>query len=62
MAGTGVQQDVGGVKSANSNQTYAVPATTETGSGAAQSEDVATLTSGLCTLQHTFCVHERRQK
>lgn len=33
MAGTGVQQDVGGVKPAHSNQTYAEPATTETRSG-----------------------------
>lgn len=33
VAGTGVQQDVGGVEPAHSNQTYAVPATTETRSG-----------------------------
>lgn len=33
VAGTGVQQDVGGVKPAHSDQTYAEPATTETRSG-----------------------------
>lgn len=62
VAGTRVQQDVGGVQSAYSNQTYSIPAGAETRSALKRAGWCVFSFLGLFTLWLTFYEHERRQR
>lgn len=62
MAGTRVQQDVGGVQPAYSNKTYSIPAVTQTGSALSRARWFVFSFLVFFTLWLTFCEHERRQR
>lgn len=62
VAGTRVQQDVGGVQSAYSDQTYSIPAGEETRSAPNRAGWCVLTCLGFLTLWLTFCEHERRQR
>lgn len=62
VAGSRVQQDVGGVQSAHSDQTYSIPAATETWSALNCVVWCVFSFLGFFTLWLTFCEHERRQR